>query len=931
MSKTTGDRFFTYSLDMLAIIGFDGRFRRVNPAWTRAIGSDESALQETSFLQIIHPADRAVCQRALQRLTQNSESAALVCRIRCRNGEKLWISWKAAADPQQQQIYLSARDITVQKNAEAALRLSEERYRFLIENQSEMVCRFLPDGIITFVNEAFCNFFQIKKSEAIGESFFRFVPPEALKKTRQQIARSCRNGLPFKSEFHPPHLEENRWQQWLFEGIKGLNGDVIGFLSVGRDITDLKNAEAALRKSEERSQALLNAIPDTMLRLRDDGFILDIQKPDGELIKKNLKEKQLKITETNIPTDIAENMLQLVQAAIKSNQVKFWEFEVKLPTGLRTFEVRVVKSGINEAVSILRDITERKETQKGLERFAADLVAIKETLEMQARELTLTVQELENAKKEAESAARAKSEFLATMSHEIRTPLNGVIGMTTLLLETDLTEEQLEYVETLHSSGENLMRIINDILDFSKIEAGKIELEQRPFDLLQCVEEVIDLFAPQAEKKHLELMSLLEGDVPTEVVGDLTRLRQVLSNLVSNAIKFTHQGSVFVHVKRVELTDETITLQFSIDDTGIGIPREKMNKLFTSFSQVDASITRKYGGTGLGLAISKRLVELMGGKIWVESKVNQGTTFYFTIQIKTGGQEVASAPEVVWAAPNQGTLRVMIIADMPVNQLYLSRQLEKIRLECDIYTPEEITGAPSALPAQYHLIVLDVSAKVSPQEGLQLTQRLREIKSARPVPLLGITHISHNIDASDESGQLFDKVLLKPVKQAQLFRALEEILVPGEAPVRPEAPSPHRKLDETLGQKLPLKILLAEDNLVNQKLTARLLQKMGYRIDIVPNGHEAVSAVLNRQYDLVFMDMQMPEMDGLEATRQIIATAPPHKRPHIIAMTANALQEDREKCLAAGMTDYITKPLKIEKLQRVIEKWGQECASKQMG
>ena len=437
-----------------------------------------------------------------------------------------------------------------------------------------------------------------------------------------------------------------------------------------------------------------------------------------------------------------------------------------------TGEVEMLGSD-GRAVQILLGadcITDEHGTTVGFVRIYTDITERKQAEE-----------KLRKAKEAAEAGDRAKSDFLSTMSHEIRTPMNGVIGMTGLLMETPLSPEQREYVSTIRTSGDCLLKIINDILDFSKIEAGKLELEAHPFDVRKCVDEVLELLKPNAVAKRIALERTISPDVPPFVMGDVTRVRQILFNLVGNAVKFTHEGKITLGVARDKAVDDR--LQFFVRDTGVGIPNERIDSLFRPFSQADSSTTRKYGGTGLGLAITQRLVRLMNGRIWVESTIDEGSTFHFTIQAK----EVSA--------------------------------LEQARAE---------RRPPS--------------------------QRLA-------------------------------------------------------------------KLNQRLAETLPVRILIAEDNPVNQKLAVRVLEKMGYAADVAANGMEVLEALADKRYDIIFMDVQMPEVDGLEATRQIVAQWPPEKRPKIIAMTANALQGDREKCLAAGMDDYISKPICLEEIQAALERW----------
>jgi PAS domain S-box-containing protein len=879
-------------------------------------------------------------------------------------------------------------DITKRQEAEAAIKEKEERWQLALQGNN--------DGIWDWNIKTNEVFFSAHWKEMLGyeeheiannlDEWSKRVHPDDLDWVRQIIKDHLTKKTPFYISEHRVQCKDGSYK-WILDRGQALwdeQGNAVRMVGSHTDITERVQVKQALEQQLQRT-LLLKKITEKIRQTLDIKEIfatsaIEIGKAlqvDRSLIHSYISEPTSYIPlvaeyvvpgfssmlGTEIPIETNPHAAQLISQdqAIATNNV-YSEPLLQTLTSLceaiqlkSMLAIRISHQGEPKGVICLHQCSHFRqwtpEEIELLEAVAAQFgigltqAALLEQETRQREELTFKNFALEQAKRAAEAANKAKSEFLAMMSHEIRTPMNAVIGMTGVLLDTNLTSQQQDFVETIRSSGEALLSIINDILDFSKIESGKLELEKQSFDLRNCIEQVLDILAPKAEEKNIELAYLINSQVPAQIISDVTRVRQILINLLGNAIKFTKTGEVIlsVHAKPIEGSIPTAyEILFAIKDTGIGIAPDKMERLFQPFSQADASTTRQYGGTGLGLVISKRLSEMMGGSLWVESQgciggepnprwqneplisslqTFQGSVFYFTVTVPV--DHLFPPEELSSYSVQLAGKRLLIVDDNPAHRKILQLTAESWQMETYSAATAQEALEQLHLGTYFDIAILDV--RMPEMDGITLAQEIRKKSHCQNIPLLILTSLTkaETRKECDDSNLNISAYLTKPVKQSQLYNTLSEILV--NQPIK--ASSSQAKppaIDLHLAEKLPLRILLAEDTVVNQKVALLMLKKIGYRADVVANGLEVLAALQRQPYDLVLMDVQMPEMDGLETTQRICHQWNAQERPYIIAMTANAMLGDKEICLGAGMDDYISKPVQIENLYQALSRYAEK-------
>ena len=787
---------------------------------------------------------------------------------------------------------------------------SEEMYRSIFENAIEGIFQTTPSGQYLNVNPALAKMYGYDSTQDLVAGLTAIDKSLYVLPTRRaefvKIMQEEGTVRAFESEIY----RKDGSTMWISENartVRDANGNILYFEGMVEDITERQRLESELHHSEQSLSALINNIDDSIWSVDTEYKLLTFNANFGQTFLEvfNTKVKVGDVVIEHLPEEWRTEDVALYDRALGGEKF-IVERRYQYGVEERYYEISYNPIRTNGEVSgvavFSRDITERQRAHIALQ---AAMVA-------------------------AESSSRLKSEFLANMSHEIRTPMNGVIGMTDLLLMTEMTHEQREFARTVRVSGESLLVVINDILDFSKIEAGKLDLDITDFELREVIDNTMDLLAAQAHSKGLELAAFIRPEVPLDLRGDPGRLRQIVNNLVGNAVKFTSHGEVIVNVTRVSETENHCVIGFEVRDTGIGIDEQGQSRLFKAFSQADGSTTRKYGGTGLGLAISQKLVNMMNGEIKVTSQPGKGSSFYFTAEFEKQSVALKSVTR-----QDLSGLRVLIVDDNATNREILDHHARMWKMSADLASNGmqalEMMKAESG-SSPYELAILDM--QMPEMDGLMLAKAIKADPLLASTKLMLLTSLGAQLEADEMKKAGIEACVLKPVKQSRLFNRISEIMAghtplarkknqSGPLPVKAPG-SPSAKMDANK----PVRILLVEDNIINQKVALGLLHNIGFGADVANNGLEALSALDVRPYDLILMDCQMPELDGYETTQRIRGRAD-CASIRIIAMTANAMRGESEKCIEAGMDDYLSKPVRLESLREMLVRWmpeGQEIA-----
>jgi PAS domain S-box-containing protein len=951
------------SIDVIFRISKTGKLKYISPSVKDLLGYSPEEVLNKSIIHFVDSNEVDNYFNSFVKLIKSSEQATFQVELISKSGKPIpvEINLKVIDDNGKTFGQGTIRDIRFRLEAQRRIESSEYIFKVIWDRSKDGMRLTDENGIVRLCNDSFALMFGKTKDEIVGKPISILYDPSIEELIIDDYKQSFKSGkLKDHFEFNAPLWNGT---QLFFEisnsFIENLSGEKF-LLSIFRDISERKLNEILIEKKSNLLQGISKAIAaliaannesegfNSALRILGEYASVDrvyiFRHFEDEITEEKYFSLSYEWTASGIIPQIKDPAFQRISYS-RFSALQFYELLSKGQSlsfilknlsreERRAFIDSTIKSIILVPILIdgnywgfigfddcHSDRLWTSDEESILSTMAAVLGAVIKRNQIAEQLLRKNI-ELDKAIKETEQAAKAKSEFLALMSHEIRTPMNGVIGMTGLLLDTMLTDAQREYVNTIRLSGEQLLVIINDILDFTKIESEKLELESIPFLLNECIEDSLELISSKAAEKDIEIYYRMSDDVPEIIIGDVTRLRQILTNLVGNAVKFTSKGEVEISVFVEEKDNENIKLKFIVRDTGIGIPKDKMDRLFKPFSQVDSSTTRSYGGTGLGLVISKKLVEMMGGEIKVESEEGQGSKFIFTIN--TTIPTVDTSLRTVQIPATFEDKKVLLVDTNYQYGQVLYNLLKKWNMNVDVAVDINVLYHNLDYVNDYDIVIINASGIY--QKLADVLERIKLKNSKRKFGFIILKYHGKEISVKESDSVPSVKILSKPVRLKSLVEVIDLTITPRTEDKSLKQISP--EVAESLSEPTRLKILLAEDNNINQMVASRMIERLGYKADIVSNGKEAVEAASNIDYDIIFMDILMPEMDGIEACNVIKGQLNKEHKPVIVAMTANAMAGDEENYIKAGMDDYLSKPVNLEDLRRVLDKWSRQIVAR---